>query len=306
MFDQHFAFRPEMLVSWPTLREWIPRRVNACLEFLEAATPPEHYRALHLQEVRCKPLPLSGDSLVSIEALEAAARSGANGVIFSICADLNPNEPAPLFEGIQEIFRYLERVQMGVMLQFEEESCAQMPSTLPRNSYSAAQAFALTRDWLNRVEYNQYILITRLSPDGAASSAWLAQFRALEASDPGDPSLPPARIVVCGLKTAGENAADNAPLFFNALLSEARACDAVGIYLRLSSDRRLSSDCRLSSDLSGSLVDALTACMPPSEEVSQAHDAGLLVLAGPVHNHMQREALERLGVDIICQAEDFI
>lgn len=46
-FDRPFVPSPEMLVPWPALREWIPRRVNHWLERLAHEIPP-HYRFLRI------------------------------------------------------------------------------------------------------------------------------------------------------------------------------------------------------------------------------------------------------------------
>ncbi len=69
-FTQRFAFSSEWLVPWPALRDWIPLRVNAVLERLEAATRPAEYRALRL---------VSAEG--SLAGLQAAAATGADAVI---------------------------------------------------------------------------------------------------------------------------------------------------------------------------------------------------------------------------------
>ena len=47
-FSQVFAIGPEMLVPWPALREWMPRRVNAILDRLAVEIPPSAYRFLRI------------------------------------------------------------------------------------------------------------------------------------------------------------------------------------------------------------------------------------------------------------------
>jgi len=47
-FSQYFAIGPELLVPWPALCAWMPRRVNAILERLAAEIPPSAYRFLRI------------------------------------------------------------------------------------------------------------------------------------------------------------------------------------------------------------------------------------------------------------------
>jgi len=47
-FSSRFPIGPEMLVPWPALCEWMPRRVNAILDRLAAEIPPSAYRFLRV------------------------------------------------------------------------------------------------------------------------------------------------------------------------------------------------------------------------------------------------------------------
>jgi glycerophosphoryl diester phosphodiesterase len=47
-FSQVFRFAPEMLVPWPALRDWMPARVNACLDRLEREISPAEFRFLRI------------------------------------------------------------------------------------------------------------------------------------------------------------------------------------------------------------------------------------------------------------------
>jgi glycerophosphoryl diester phosphodiesterase len=47
-FSQLFRFTPEMLVPWPALREWMPRRVNQVLDRLAVEIVPSAYRFLRI------------------------------------------------------------------------------------------------------------------------------------------------------------------------------------------------------------------------------------------------------------------
>jgi hypothetical protein len=72
-FSKTFTFRPEWLVPWPVLKEWIPRRVNVLLERLENTTLAANYRALRL---------FSGGT--SLPEVEAAARAGAEALFLPL------------------------------------------------------------------------------------------------------------------------------------------------------------------------------------------------------------------------------
>jgi len=47
-FSQVFSFTPEMLVPWPALRDWMPVRVNDCLDQLAREISPVEYRFLRI------------------------------------------------------------------------------------------------------------------------------------------------------------------------------------------------------------------------------------------------------------------
>jgi glycerophosphoryl diester phosphodiesterase len=47
-FDRAFAFSLDALVPWPTLKAWIPARVNRWLDRLNQETPPDHVRFLRI------------------------------------------------------------------------------------------------------------------------------------------------------------------------------------------------------------------------------------------------------------------
>ncbi len=47
-FSRAFVIEPAMLVPWPDLCAWMPRRVNAILDRLAAAIPPSAYRFLRI------------------------------------------------------------------------------------------------------------------------------------------------------------------------------------------------------------------------------------------------------------------
>lgn len=74
-FTNAFIFKTDMLVPWETLFAWIPRRVNAWLEHLEAKTQPADYRALRLI-----------GSNGTLPGLQAAAAAGADLVVLPVAA----------------------------------------------------------------------------------------------------------------------------------------------------------------------------------------------------------------------------
>lgn len=72
-FSRRFAFHEEMLVPWPALAGWIPRRVNHWLERLETTTRAADYCALRL-----------AGSDGTLEGLRRAAESAADSVIVPV------------------------------------------------------------------------------------------------------------------------------------------------------------------------------------------------------------------------------
>jgi hypothetical protein len=141
VFDQRFTFRPEMLVSWADLEAWIPRRVNACLEDLEASIMPENYRALRL-------LSTAGTSA----GLEAAALAGADGAVLS--AGTGPSGQPDL--DLEAVFSNLLKFQMGTMIEVQDDSI--IPAVA---------------GWLNEKKLYQYGMVT------AREGQWLARLKTL-------------------------------------------------------------------------------------------------------------------------------
>jgi hypothetical protein len=76
-FSKQFSFHAEWLVPWSVLEEWIPRRVNTCLDRLEEAIRPEDYHPLRLFG--------GGETL---DSLQTAALAGAEGLFLPVhCVD---------------------------------------------------------------------------------------------------------------------------------------------------------------------------------------------------------------------------
>lgn len=75
-WSQRFAFAPPLLVPWPALNDWIPRRVAWWLERLAREIPPEAYRFLRIGH-RGAAGHAPDNSLAGIAA---AARLGADAV----------------------------------------------------------------------------------------------------------------------------------------------------------------------------------------------------------------------------------
>jgi len=53
-FSQIFAFSQDMLIPWPALRQWIPRRVKEWIRIMQHVIEPEDYRTIHVE--RCSSL----------------------------------------------------------------------------------------------------------------------------------------------------------------------------------------------------------------------------------------------------------
>jgi glycerophosphoryl diester phosphodiesterase len=80
VFDSLFRFTPGMLVPWPALKDWIPRRVNYWLDRLAHEIPPGQYRVLRIGH-RGASAHATDNTLVS---LRTAAELGADMVEFDL------------------------------------------------------------------------------------------------------------------------------------------------------------------------------------------------------------------------------
>lgn len=107
-FTQRYTFAPEALVPWPVLAGWIPRRVNAILERLEASTQPGDFRPLHLAGA-------GGD----LSSLQAAADSGADSLLLSLVFSENglmlESEHGPGL-ALEDAFAFLHSQPVGAFL----------------------------------------------------------------------------------------------------------------------------------------------------------------------------------------------
>jgi glycerophosphoryl diester phosphodiesterase len=79
-FSQVFSFTPEMLVPWPALRDWMPIRVNDCLDQLAREIASADYRFLRIGH-RGASAHAPGNTLLGIRQ---AAALGADMVEFDV------------------------------------------------------------------------------------------------------------------------------------------------------------------------------------------------------------------------------
>jgi hypothetical protein len=137
-FSRQFAFQPELLVPWPALLAWIPRRMTAWLARLEATIQPADYRALRL---------LDGGSTHA--SLQAAAGAGAEAVLLRVSAVDGGLQIGARAESLPllEAFQFLLTEPMGAFLQPENAA-----------SLEALAAFIKAKD------VEDYAVITSADP----------------------------------------------------------------------------------------------------------------------------------------------
>jgi hypothetical protein len=104
-FTNRFTFAEDSLVPWPALQEWIPRRVTAWVDRLEASTRPEDYRALRLASLEASPA-----------GLQRAARSGVDMVALSISIENNRLVHSSTL-ALEEAFQFCQEEPMGALLE---------------------------------------------------------------------------------------------------------------------------------------------------------------------------------------------
>lgn len=148
-FSQVFRFEPQWLVGWPALHDWIPGRVNAWLEHLEATLTAEDARALRL--ITCDG---------STAALKTALRSGADGLVLPVISgyDGTPmvGEPRSNEEPVelQRIFEFCGSVPLRALLDLRDEHViGPLAAFLNENKIHAlSPVTAYNPTWLSRMK----------------------------------------------------------------------------------------------------------------------------------------------------------
>lgn len=147
-FTQRFSFPAETLVPWPVLRDWIPGRVNAVLEGLEAAAGSDDFRAL-----RAVSAPGTADGL------EIAARSEADVIHVPVYFEDNR---LLLGRGdgaldLDEAFQFLSTEPMGAILEVADERVVDPLAWFVRSREVNGHAIVMSRsiDLLSR--YNAFV-----------------------------------------------------------------------------------------------------------------------------------------------------
>jgi len=145
-FSKPFTFNQEMLVPWDALFAWIPRRVKAVLEQLQATLEPAQYRALRL---------ISSDG--SLDGVSAAAAAGADaGVLPPVSfAGGSAASGAP---DLEEIFQFCRGEPMGVVIEPVDDAAVDRLAWMARTEPDLAHYLIVTSsstDLLAR--YNSFI-----------------------------------------------------------------------------------------------------------------------------------------------------
>jgi len=108
-FSNRFYFSADSLVPWPVLEEWIPRRMNAWLERLETSIRPVDYRSLRLTSIE-----------PSLDALQSAARSGADMIVLSLSIENNRLALGQSLD-LEEALQYCQEEPMGAFIEPQDE-----------------------------------------------------------------------------------------------------------------------------------------------------------------------------------------
>lgn len=116
-FSKRFVFQSQQLVPWQTLAGWIPQRVNATLEHLEATIQPTSYRALRL--VACK---------TNRQGLQTAAQANADAVLLPL--SLHGNRLVSKNNGgealdLEETLNFCRAEPMGLFLELPDITTAE-------------------------------------------------------------------------------------------------------------------------------------------------------------------------------------
>jgi hypothetical protein len=147
-FSRSFMLEEEMLVPWPVLKAWIPRRVNAILEDLESRLPPEAYRSL-----------LVAQGGAGMAGLEAAAAWGADAV----CARLELRSGRLMLgesgagPDLEDVFHFLARQPAGLFLQVEDAAVLEPLAWFARSNEAAGMIAVLSADAGLLARYAAYV-----------------------------------------------------------------------------------------------------------------------------------------------------
>lgn len=201
-FSQIFRFAPASLVTWAALDAWIPRRVNARLEDLDAHLAPVSYRAMRL---------LSCDG--SPAGLQAALAAAADGVVLPVSAGPEGqlavgsahstggvHNTGGETRNMLEIFQFCRSVPMRAVLELQEEA--------------ALEPLAA---FLNDKKLHE------MAPVTAPNPAWLTKLK----------TLAPRAQVIAQL---------HAPVPADAAAAQAAACQAAGVLPRWEGAQEMSSE----------------------------------------------------------------
>ncbi len=151
-FSQVFRFAPEMLVPWPALRDWMPARVNAWLDYLARAIPPADYRFLRIAQCGA-----------AARAIRRAAALGADAVTFA--ADCRKRRFS-----LAEAIAVCKEEQLGIYVELEDGAAVPaVVETLREQEYAEHSIVGAFRpDWLAAVKAAAPEIITSAmfdSPD---------------------------------------------------------------------------------------------------------------------------------------------
>jgi len=147
-FNQRYMFAADSLVPWPALYAWIPKRVNAVLERLQATTRPENFRAMRVISTQG-----------TAAGLERAARSEADAVHVPVHFEQN-RLLLGLGDGavdLDEAFRFLSGEPMGAVLEISDERVVDPLAWFVRSKELNQQVWVLSSNADLLARYNAYV-----------------------------------------------------------------------------------------------------------------------------------------------------
>ena len=147
-YSRLFSFDRRMLVPWPTLREWIPDRVNTWLAYLEKEIGPEKYRSLRM--VACS----------TLDEIRQAGEFGMDMVVLEIgrnwlgMPSMIDGSGKTAGANLLRALRNCSRARIGVYLILLDEQVIPWLARL-----------------LGRKDWSDYLMI------GATNPSWLAKIK---------------------------------------------------------------------------------------------------------------------------------
>lgn len=170
-YSRDFTFTEEMLVPWPALRQWIPRRVKGLIQFLQQEITPEDYRTLRI--LRC----------TSIEDINQAAGLDVDMVTLDIGRNrwgfpaLSAAPGRPTGANIVRLLQACQKVRLGAYLVIQDgRTIPWLARLLGREDWSDyLMTGASNPEWIIKIkakvpQYRTVLIMETPPPDVVAAA----------------------------------------------------------------------------------------------------------------------------------------